>query len=85
MGSGGGERGGAALVAEIVTADADPPRIVAEAEFVLLPNGNGELSMVVAAPFRGWLAPYLLDVLGNHLRDRSGLSSKKPMSNASRT
>lgn len=58
-----GERGGAALVAEIGTAGAAPPSIVAEAEFVLLPNGNGELSMVVAAPFRGWLAPYLLDVL----------------------
>lgn len=56
-----GERGGAALVAE-VTADG-ASRIVAEAEFSLLPNGNGELSIVVASPFRGWLAPFLLDVL----------------------
>lgn len=58
-----GERGGAALVAEITAAGAATPRVVAEGEFVLLPNGNGELSMVVAAPFRGWLAPFLLDVL----------------------
>ena len=57
-----GERRGAALVAE-VTADEGPSPIVAEAEFVLLPNGNGELSMVVGPRFRGWLAPFLLDVL----------------------
>lgn len=36
-----GERGGAALVAEVVTADADPPRIVAEAEFARF-GGTGD-------------------------------------------
>ena len=47
-----GERGGAALVAELAAAaDDSSARIVAEAEFVLLPNGNCELSMFVAAPF----------------------------------
>jgi hypothetical protein len=38
-------------------------RIVGEAGYTMLPNGNGEFSMVVAADWRGWLGPYLLDVV----------------------
>ena len=38
-------------------------RIVAEADYFLLDNGNGELAVTVAADWRGWLGPYLLDAL----------------------
>ncbi|HEX4980898.1 MAG TPA: hypothetical protein VFV63_04335 [Ilumatobacteraceae bacterium] len=56
------QRGGACLAAEVV----DPSgarRIVAEADFELLPNGDGELAVTVDASWRGWLGPYLLDAL----------------------
>lgn len=39
------------------------PRLVAEAGYVRLPNGDGELALTVAAGWRGWLGPYLLDAL----------------------
>jgi hypothetical protein len=38
-------------------------RIVGEASYELLPNGDGELAIAVAADQRGWLGPYLLDAL----------------------
>jgi len=38
-------------------------RIVGEASYELLPNGDGELAITVAADQRGWLGPYLLDSL----------------------
>jgi hypothetical protein len=38
-------------------------RIVGEASYELLPNGDGELAMMVATDWRGWLGPYLLDAL----------------------
>jgi hypothetical protein len=56
------DRGGTALVAE-VTGPGSARRIVAEAEFELLPNGDGELAITVDGPWRGWLGPYLLDAL----------------------
>ncbi|HEX9066103.1 MAG TPA: hypothetical protein VF843_13430 [Streptosporangiaceae bacterium] len=37
--------------------------LIAEAGYVLLPDGNGEFAMTVAAGWRGWLGPYLLDAL----------------------
>lgn len=40
-----------------------PARIVGEASYELLPNGDGELGMAVAAAQRGWLGPFLLDAL----------------------
>ena len=52
--------GGCCLVAVV---DDPGPRLVAEAEYFLLPNGNGELAMTVAPDWRGWLGPYLLDAL----------------------
>jgi ribosomal protein S18 acetylase RimI-like enzyme len=60
-----GERGGYGLVA---TAGSDGDvvagaRIVGEASYELLPNGDGELAITVAADHRGWLGPYLLDAL----------------------
>jgi hypothetical protein len=58
------ERGGEELVAVVARADApDAGDIVAEAGYRLLPEGDGELSMVVARAWRGWLGPYLLDIL----------------------
>ncbi|MGD9997027.1 MAG: N-acetyltransferase family protein [Ilumatobacteraceae bacterium] len=64
------ERGGASLVAEVETVPVDGEAgdgveraIVAEAEFELLPNGDGELAITVDAPWRGWLGPFLLDAL----------------------
>ena len=52
--------GGYGLVAVIGGPDA---RIVAEADYFLLPNGDGELAVTVAPDWRGWLGPYLLDAL----------------------
>jgi hypothetical protein len=38
-------------------------RVVAEIGYVLLPNGDAEFGLTVARDWRGWLGPYLLDVL----------------------
>ncbi len=37
--------------------------VVGEAAYVLLANGNGEFSLTVDHEWRGWLGPYLLDLL----------------------
>lgn len=37
--------------------------VIGEAGYSLLPDGDGELAIAVAKPWRGWLGPYLLDVL----------------------
>jgi acyl carrier protein len=58
-----GERGGARVVAVLVGAPPVDDRIIGEAGYVLLPNGDGEISITVAACWRGWLGPYLLDAL----------------------
>jgi hypothetical protein len=56
------QRGGFGVVATIdgpgVTA-----RLVAEAGYALLPDGDAELGITVAGPARGWLGPFLLDLL----------------------
>ncbi len=57
-----GERGGAGLVA-VTNDSAIGERIVVEASYELLPNGNGELAITVDRGWRGWLGPYLLDAL----------------------
>ena len=56
------ERGGAGLVA-IVSGASLGQQLVGEATYELLPNGNGELAIVVDAHWRGWLGPMLLDAL----------------------
>ena len=38
-------------------------RLVAEVGYVLLANGDAEFGLTVAPDWRGWLGPYLLDVL----------------------
>jgi hypothetical protein len=54
--------GGLDLVA--VLDDGLPTRLlVAEAGYVRLANGNGELAITVARDRRGWLGPFLLDLL----------------------
>lgn len=52
--------GGYRLVAVVAGAEDE---IVAEAGYALLPDGNGEFSLTIAAGWRGWLGPYLLDAL----------------------
>ncbi|HET6966091.1 MAG TPA: hypothetical protein VFH58_15050 [Acidimicrobiales bacterium] len=56
------ERGGFGLVA-VEDPDGPAPRIVGEASYNLLPNGDGELGITVAAGWRGWLGPYLVAAL----------------------
>ncbi len=38
-------------------------KLVAEAGYVPLPDGNGEFALTVAAGWRGWLGPFLLDAI----------------------
>jgi RimJ/RimL family protein N-acetyltransferase len=54
------EDGGYRLVAVL---SGPTQELVAEAGYVLLPDGNGEFALTVAAAWRGWLGPYLLDAL----------------------
>lgn len=56
------ERGGAGLVA-VVEDGPDGDRMVGEASYEPLANGNGELAITVDGTWRGWLGPYLLDAL----------------------
>jgi len=51
----------ARVVGELV--EAGGTRLVAEAGYSLLANGNGEFAMVVDRDWRGWLGPYLLDLV----------------------
>jgi hypothetical protein len=52
------ERGGSRLVAVL-----DSGRIVGEAGYELLDDGDGDLDITVAKDARGWVGPYLLDAL----------------------
>ena len=54
------DEGGYRLVA-VVSGPEDG--LVAEAGYAILPDGNGEFALTVAAGWRGWLGPYLLDAL----------------------
>jgi hypothetical protein len=58
-----GARGGFGLVAVEGTDPASTGPAVAEASYTPLANGDGELAITVASGWRGWLGPYLLDVL----------------------
>ena len=57
------DRGGAGLVAVLRGPPPTDERIIGEASYSPLPNGDGELGMVVDRRWRGWLGPYLLDAL----------------------
>jgi hypothetical protein len=54
------DEGGYRLVAAVT---GPGEALVAEAGYALLPDGNGEFALTVAAGWRGWLGPYLLDAL----------------------
>jgi len=64
-----GERGGCGLIA-VVESDTEPPQLVGEAGCVPLSNGNAEFAITVAEGWRGWLGPYLLDVLIDEAADK---------------
>jgi GNAT superfamily N-acetyltransferase len=55
------EHGGVTLVAEVE--EDGRTRVVADAFYAPLPDGDGELAITVARDWRGWLGPYLLDAL----------------------
>jgi hypothetical protein len=61
------ERGGVVLIAIEGAPDGDGP-IVADAGYVPTGTKVAELAMTVAPDHRGWLGPYLLDVLVEHAR-----------------
>jgi RimJ/RimL family protein N-acetyltransferase len=54
------DEGGLTLVAVVSNGD---EQIVGEVGYALRPDGDGELGLVVAPGWRGWLGPYLLDAL----------------------
>lgn len=54
------DEGGYRLVAVVSGAE---DKLVAEAGYAILPDGNGEFALTIAAGWRGWLGPYLLDAL----------------------
>jgi len=56
------QRGGYGLVA-VVDDAGDEARLVAEAGYEMLPDGDGELAITVAHDWRGWLGAVLLDAL----------------------
>jgi acetyltransferase len=58
------ERQAVCLVAVAVGRDdGSTERIVGEAGYEILPNGDGELAITIDASWRGWLGPFLLDAL----------------------
>lgn len=68
-----GERGGYGVIAFLQSSrerdgggDAERREVVGEAGYALLPDGDGELALTVAANWRGWLGAYLLDVIVSH-------------------
>jgi hypothetical protein len=64
-----GERGGFGLVASVADREGGE-ELVAEAGYTPLPDGDGELEITVARPWRGWLGHYLLDALLSAAADR---------------
>jgi len=54
------DEGGYRLVAVISGPENE---LVAEGGYAILPDGNGEFALTVAAGWRGWLGPFLLDAI----------------------
>jgi acetate---CoA ligase (ADP-forming) len=54
------QEGGYRLVAVVSGPEG---KLVAEAGYAILPDGNGEFALTVATGWRGWLGPYLLDAI----------------------
>jgi len=57
------ERGGARIVAVLHEQQLGEDRILGEAGYSRLPNGDGELDITIERGCRSWLGPYLLDAL----------------------
>jgi hypothetical protein len=60
-----GSRGGFGVIA-IVHRDGAPDEVAGEAGYAIRRDGDGDLAVTVAPSWRGWLGPYLLDVLVRH-------------------
>jgi hypothetical protein len=61
-------RGGFGVIA-VVHRDGVPEEVAGEAGYALRDDGDGDLAVTVAPNWRGWLGPYLLDVLVRHAAD----------------
>ncbi len=62
-----GSRGGFGVVAIVHEEhDSDGGVVVGEAGYAIRSDGDGDLAVTVAALWRGWLGPYLVDVLVRH-------------------
>jgi hypothetical protein len=60
-----GSRGGFGVIA-VVHRIGQPDEVAGEAGYALREDGDGDLAVTVAPGWRGWLGPYLLDVLVRH-------------------
>jgi len=60
-----GARGGFGVIA-IVHRDGVPDEAAGEAGYAIRDDGDGDLAVTIAPNWRGWLGPYLLDVLVRH-------------------
>ena len=58
------ERGGYGVLA--ILHDGDQHTVVAEAGYAIRDDGDGDLAVMVGPQSRGWLGPYLVDVLARH-------------------
>ncbi len=58
-------RGGFGVIA-IVRRPGEPDEVAGEAGYAIRRDGDGDLAVTVAPKWRGWLGPYLLDVLVRH-------------------
>jgi hypothetical protein len=63
-----GSRGGFGVIA-VVHRDGEPDEIEGEAGYARRSDGDGDLALTVSPSWRGWLGPYLLDVLVRHAGD----------------
>jgi hypothetical protein len=63
-----GSRGGFGVIA-VVHRDGRPEEVAGEAGYAIREDGDGDLAVTVAPGWRGWLGPYLLDVLVRHAAD----------------
>ncbi len=66
-------RGGFGVLA-IVHREGAPEEVAGEAGYAIRDDGDGDLAVTVAPNWRGWLGPYLLDVLVRHA-GASGLAN----------
>jgi ribosomal protein S18 acetylase RimI-like enzyme len=60
-----GSRGGFGVIA-VVRRDGQPDEVAGEAGYAMRGDGDGDLAVTVAPDWRGWLGPYLLDILVRH-------------------